>query len=333
MADSNLNKTAAKVTAIVPAFNEAGRIEDVLQVLTTYKGFEEIIVIDDGSTDKTAAIAKRYAVRVLQNSTNVGKGRAMDRAVQAACGSIVFFSDADVRGLNHRLIDRVIEPVKRGETEMFIAMRNRNIYYLRLVLAFIPLLGGERALTKKLWQKVPVRYKRRFMIEAALNFYAKYYGQGFQYAVFRGLRQTIKEKKYGIWHGFVGRVRMFAEIIQAQLLLQFSDVPPTIRSGRAALMSALAAMGGVVVGAIVLVAAYSGPVQLVRTLFADELREDSAAPFVHLLLHFAGATSFQILFAVGLFITLANVFGLLMVLPKVRFMLKRSFPRERVDID
>src|SRR3989344_6020695 len=89
--------------------------------------------------------------------------------------------DADIIGLNHKIIDQITGPVLNKEVEMMIGMINRRIYYAKFILAFIPLLGGERALTKKLWLKIPRHFKNCFKIEAALNFYATYYGKGFGY--------------------------------------------------------------------------------------------------------------------------------------------------------
>lgn len=77
---------------------------------------------------------------------------------------------------------------------MFIGMRNRKWYFAHQIIAFVPLLGSERALTKKLWQRIPDYYKQYFRIETALNFFTLYSGNGFNYKVFQGLAQVIKEK-------------------------------------------------------------------------------------------------------------------------------------------
>jgi len=67
-------KNNKNITAIVPAYNEAERISKVLEVLTTYKQFKEIIVVDDGSTDNTEEIVKKFNVRYIRNESNKGKG-------------------------------------------------------------------------------------------------------------------------------------------------------------------------------------------------------------------------------------------------------------------
>lgn len=218
----------SKVVAVVAAYNEAPRISQVLEVLTSYPGFDAVIVVDDGSTDGTADVAARYGVLLLRQE-NKGKGAAMELGVQASEADVIFFCDADVCGLTHRIIEQTLKPVLTGKLDMMIAMRNRTIYFVRLILRGIPLLGGERAVRREFWDGVPARYKDRFMIEAALNFYA-HLGTGYGYKVFPGLTQTIKEKKYGVLHGIIARFKMIFDVIKAQVLLRFHNREINIRS-------------------------------------------------------------------------------------------------------
>lgn len=243
----------------MPAYNEAGRIGRVLDVLSTYQGFDEVIVVDDGSTDNTAEVVARYPVRFMQNAANKGKGYSMDVGVNAAQSDVIFFADADVVGLTHKIIDEITAPVLKGEADMFIGMRNRKIYLLHQVITFTPLLGGERAITKALWQKLPDYYKHRFRTEAGLNFYALYYGEGYQFKVFAGLSQVIKEKKYGLWQGTKQRWKMFYNIAAAECKLQFSAIPPSARNSRLLAFVALEGLIGMVIGAVVFAAAYFAP--------------------------------------------------------------------------
>jgi len=204
------NKT---ITAVIPAYNEALRLGGVLDVMVSYPGFKEIIVVDDGSADGTSGVAKKYGVKVLRHEKNLGKGRAIESGIASGSGEIIFISDADIKGLTHEMIDEIISPVKDEKVDMFIGLQERQIYSIRPVLLFTPLLGGERAFTRELWNKIPQEYKERFRMETALNFYALHEGKSFRYKYFQGLGQTTKEKKYGFRKGITGRFKMIGDIV------------------------------------------------------------------------------------------------------------------------
>ncbi|MCK5218803.1 glycosyltransferase family 2 protein [bacterium] len=94
-----------KVSIVIPAYNEAPRLLKTLRAIDAYlKGRHrqyEIIIVDDGSSDRTVEIARGFVpragnMRVLKNHRNLGKGAAVRQGIAAAQGDLILFSDADL---------------------------------------------------------------------------------------------------------------------------------------------------------------------------------------------------------------------------------------------
>ena len=93
------------VSLVIPAFNEADRLPDFLRSIAAYyaqhsQSISEVLVIDDGSTDRTVAEAERLIaelpiMRVIKHAQNKGKGAAVRTGVKVATSDVVIFMDAD----------------------------------------------------------------------------------------------------------------------------------------------------------------------------------------------------------------------------------------------
>ena len=105
------------VTIIIPAYNEEKTISDVISeiisIMDTMQVGYEIIVIDDGSTDKTRLIASNYKATILTNEKNRGKGYSLRRALRYAQGDIILTIDADGEHKPKEIPD-LIEPLFNG---------------------------------------------------------------------------------------------------------------------------------------------------------------------------------------------------------------------------
>src|SRR5512146_1899160 len=88
------------ISVIIPARNEEETLglvlTDLYNTLPTLNGYEaEVIVVDDHSTDRTAAIAESFTARVVKNTGKGGKGMALRKGFEAANGEIYVMMDAD----------------------------------------------------------------------------------------------------------------------------------------------------------------------------------------------------------------------------------------------
>src|SRR5580704_3101162 len=89
-----------KVSVIIPAFNRGYIIAEAVQSVLdqTYAHIEEIIVVDDGSTDNTAAVVRSFKdrrIRVIQHATNRGVAAARNTGLDVARGDLISFLDSD----------------------------------------------------------------------------------------------------------------------------------------------------------------------------------------------------------------------------------------------
>jgi glycosyltransferase involved in cell wall biosynthesis len=84
-----------KVSVVLPAKNEAEGLRRTLPALRAVLPEAEVIVVDDGSTDDTGAVAASLGARVLASPYSMGNGAAIKRGARAATGEVIVFMDAD----------------------------------------------------------------------------------------------------------------------------------------------------------------------------------------------------------------------------------------------
>ena len=87
----------AKVSVIIPAYNESKTIRQVIDNITGLSFDFEVIVVDDGSSDDTASIAKDAGATVYSHPYNIGNGAAVKTGIRNAGGEILVFIDADAQ--------------------------------------------------------------------------------------------------------------------------------------------------------------------------------------------------------------------------------------------
>lgn len=108
------------LAVIIPAYNEEDRVEKTVENVSQIGPVSEVLVVDDGSTDATASVAKRAGAAVISLSRNRGKGYALNCGFAATRAPYLAFLDADL-GASAVGLTRLWEPVEAGILDMSVA--------------------------------------------------------------------------------------------------------------------------------------------------------------------------------------------------------------------
>lgn len=219
----NLHMEKEKVAAIVPAFNEEKTIGKVIEALLAVPEIDEIIVVDDGSNDKTSQIAQKFKVKLIRLKENIGKGQALEIGSRATQAKILLFTDADLLKIKPSHFQKLLEPVLKNQVEMTVGSVDRSNFskiFRWILLKVESPVAGMRVLKREFWEKIPEEYKKRYFVESALTYFAKKYKIKTKFFILDGVSHLIKEKKYGFVFGTKARAKMFAEIVLVNILLR-----------------------------------------------------------------------------------------------------------------
>ncbi len=209
------------ITIVIPAYNEEKRIKNTLRALKEVQGINRIMVVDDGSTDQTAALARQEGAEVLEMGSNRGKGGAMNAAAKLIDTDIVAFLDADL-GDTAAEVEKILGPVIDGQCDLCIAAfppaKKKGGFGLVKGLAqkaikergdveLVSPLSGQRAMTREVLAGVTPFYEA-YGVELGMTLHALANGYRVQ-EVLTHMRhnETGRDLK-----GFLHRGRQYADL-------------------------------------------------------------------------------------------------------------------------
>lgn len=211
---NQLNNKNHRITSIIAAYNEEKTIGPIIDVLKRVPVIEQIVVVSDGSTDRTVDIARSRNVEVVDLISNVGKGGALYRGLEYIRTDIVLLLDADLVGLEESHVLSLIQPVSEREADVTIGVFEEGRFATDLAQKIAPLLSGQRAIRTDVIQNISDMEVSRYGVEVAMNRYIRKNGVTMKLVKLPGLTHVMKEEKMGLMKGLRYRVKMYWEILK-----------------------------------------------------------------------------------------------------------------------
>jgi len=199
-----MNPAAPELSIIIPSYNEELRLPESLGRIASYLQTEgraaEVLVVDDGSSDRTAAVAEAFRnkialLRVVSNGVNRGKGYSVRHGMQEARGRIALFTDADLSApieeagkllaalethdvaIGSRAMDRSLISVHESRFREFAGIIFNKIVRIILWLPFVDTQCGFKAFRR---ERCSILFEQqrieRFGFDPELLYLARHHG-------------------------------------------------------------------------------------------------------------------------------------------------------------
>jgi glycosyltransferase involved in cell wall biosynthesis len=201
-----------KISVIIAAYNEEPRIAKVLKVVEHHPLIDEVIVVNDGSKDKTSEVVKTFGVTLIENEKNMGKTLSVKRGVEAAKNDLVMLLDADLNGLTQEALSKLAQPVLDKKVDWTLSLRGNSFGIMKMIK--MDWVSGERVIPKELlkdpliWSRSDISYG----LETLMNKSLMNQDASFCSVYLPDLIISNKADKIGFWKGWVGEFKMVGQI-------------------------------------------------------------------------------------------------------------------------
>ncbi len=202
-----------KFAAVIPAYNEEKTIAQVVSVLKASPYIQQVVVVSDGSEDKTATVAANSGALVVNLPENVGKGGAMMAGIKQTEAQYIIFLDADLIGLNANHVEKMVEPILSGRTDMTLGVFKKGRATTDIAQKVAPYLSGQRVVRADYFQRMENLDIARFGVELALTRFLEENDIPYEVVELQDLSHVMKEEKLGFWRGVAARLKMYWEIL------------------------------------------------------------------------------------------------------------------------
>ena len=211
-----------KISVLIAAYNEEKRVGNVLRDVLKYPRISEIVVVDDGSVDKTSEVVnsiKNERINLITLKKNGGKAGAIKVGMKRVKGDYVLLLDADLLNITKRDLDALILPVLDGKVDISISIRPNSPLICKIMDC--EFISGERFMKRKILLDVFDKEIGGYGIEFAMN--KRILEKGYSFIFVRvSYEQAMKAKKIGFWKGNLDEFKMVSEIVKANKISIFA---------------------------------------------------------------------------------------------------------------
>ncbi len=211
------------IAAIIPTYNEERNVAGVLEVLHLSDILDEIIIVDDGSVDKTVEIVRKFAaidrrMQIIQHERNKGKGQAIFTGWAATSAPYLILLDSDLHALTPDHVIALMTPVLDHHADMTLGLFWGGHINTDFSSWGMPFLTGQRGLRSDILKHVSREAAAGYGFEIALTIAASQHGYHKHIVPLKGVWHPPSEFHRGGLNGIIWRFRMYGQIIRGWVI-------------------------------------------------------------------------------------------------------------------
>jgi glycosyltransferase involved in cell wall biosynthesis len=192
---------------------------------------DEIIVVDDGSTDGMDAEVLKIAsadprLKSVRHRANRGKGQAVLSGLRVSTSPVLLLLDADLIDLTVQHLEALVQPVLAGEADMAIGLFQHGHFWTDLSHRVTPWLSGQRCLRVALLSDLPPQAAQGYGFETCLTILARKEKWRVKHVPWIGVSHPLGHMPRSGWSGFRRKAKMYRDILWTWLVIEFGGSIP-----------------------------------------------------------------------------------------------------------
>jgi glycosyltransferase involved in cell wall biosynthesis len=203
------------ISCIIPYYNEGDRLKKTLEVVTRISLIDEIVCVDDGSTDQVHQYIKQLfpSITLVRQEINQGKVAAIARGLHYTTHDTIFLLDADLEGLDSTELSQTITRYGQGDIDVLIMGRKSTNWFVRLNRGDI-IFSGQRIVKKEDLIQTFSSKPTGYQLEIAMNKTLRQHRRRVGALISTSFTNTYKYKKWGYIGGWKRELSMAWSLIR-----------------------------------------------------------------------------------------------------------------------